>query len=380
MIVANMRAILLLIAISLFGQAQPPDKAPPADIDGLLKTAHAAYRKADYAGARKSYEEAWTAAGELPQDDPKRYEILKELSGVISASGDQEAAENYLQLAINWRETVVGRDDPLIAGDLIELATICERKQDHERAVMILQRVVGMHTKAKGTFENSDVADDFSRIALVQLAQNKPEKAIPALLTAIGIREKLLGPDSPGLLSELDRLGSAQITTRVYDDAEVTFRRALVIRERIEGPRSPDLLTTLDGLAYSLFGQKQYDEAEKFYKRLLDLWLFIGNLPMIADTDEKIAVFYREQKKWDEGTAAASNAIALRALVSASGLTTEATAWIAHGDKAHAVELYRKALALLDPNRKDHDGLRGQIEHVLADLDPPKPAPRKKQP
>jgi tetratricopeptide (TPR) repeat protein len=377
MIVASMRAICFLIAVGLFGQEQPPD------IDALLKTGNAAYRKADYAAARKSFEEAWAAAGELPQSDPKRYEILKELSGVVSASGDQDAAENYIELAINWRETVIGRDDPLIAGDLIELATICERKKDFDRAIAILQRVVGIHTKVRGNFENSDVADDISRIALVQSAQNKPEAAIPTLLTAIGIREKVLGADSPGLLPEFDRLGAAQITTRVYSDAETTFRRALVIRERIEGSQSPDLLTTLDGLAYSLFGEKQYDEAEVFYKRLLNLWLLIGNLPMIADTNEKIAVFYREQKRWDEGTEAAANAIALRALVSAVGLSTEATAWISHGDKAHAVELYRKALALLDPNRKDHDGLREQIEHVLADLDPPKAtkiAPKKKQP
>jgi tetratricopeptide (TPR) repeat protein len=372
-----MRSVLFSIAIGLLGQA------PPVDIDALLKTAHAAYRKADYAAARKSYEEAWTAAGELPQSDPKRYEILKELSGVVSAAGDQDAAENYIELAINWRETVVGREDPLIAADLIELATICERRKDFDRAIAILQRVVGIHTKAKGNFENIDVADDFSRIALVHMGENKPEAAIPSLQTAIGIREKVLGADSPGLLSDLDRLGGAQITTRAYEDAETTFRRALVIRERIEGTQSPDLLTTLDGLAYALFGQKKYGDAEVFYKRLLNLWLLIGNLPMIADTDEKIAVFYREQKKWDEGTAAASNAIALRALVSAVGLSTEATAWISHGDKAHAVELYHKALTLLDPNRQDHEGLRQQIEHVLADLDPPKAtktAPRKKQP
>jgi tetratricopeptide (TPR) repeat protein len=376
-----MRVLLFFLAIPLFGQ-EPSDRQP-LDIDALLKTAHAAYRKADYAGARKSFEEAWAIADKLPQTDPKRYEILKELSGVLSASGDNDAAENYIELAINWRENAVGREDPLIAGDLIELATICERRKDFDRAIAILQRVVGMHTKAHGNFENSDVADDISRIALVQSAQSKPEAAIVTLLTAIGIREKVLGPDSPGLLPELDRLGAAQIATRVYDDAETTFRRALVIRERIEGSQSNDLLTTLDGLAYSLFGQKKYDDAEVFYKRLLNLWLLIGNLPMIADTNEKIAVFYREQKKWDEGTEAASNAIALRALVSAVGLSTEATAWISHGDKAHAVELYHKALALLDPNRKDHDGLRDQINHVLADLDPPKAtktAPKKKQP
>jgi len=371
-----MCAILFFAAIVLFGQ-EPPD------IDALLKTAHAAYRKADYAAARKSLEEAWAAAGALAQNDPKRYEILKQLSGVLGSSGANEEAEKYIELEINWRENAVGRDDPLIADDLVELATNCERRKDFDRAIAILQQAIGIHTKAHGNSENSDVADDFSRIALVQAAADKGEAAIATLLTVIGIREKVLGEDSPGLLSELDRLGAAQITARTYDAAEITFRRALVIRERVEGSKSPDILTTLDGLAYSLFGQKKYDDAEVFYKRLLDLWLLIGNLPMIADTNEKIAVFYREQQKWEEGTAAADNAIALRALVYATGLSTEATAWIAHGDKAHAVALYRKALGILDPNRADHDGLRGQIEHVLADLDPPKASKagsKKKQP
>jgi tetratricopeptide (TPR) repeat protein len=371
-----MRVIPFLAALFCFGQ-QPPD------LDALLKTAHAAYRKADYAAARKSFEEAWTAAGELPETDPKRYEILRQLAGVTGASGDDEAAKNYIEQAIAWRENTAGKMDPALADDLIELATICARRKDFERSIALLQRTAGIHTKAHGNSDNSDVADDISRIALVLVLQDKTEAAIPTLFTAIGIRERILGPDSPGLLSELDRLGAAQISVRTYDTAETTFRRVLAIRERVVGSKSPDLLTTLDGLAYSLFGQKHYDEAEVFYKRLLDLWQLIGNLPMIADTYEKIAVFYREQKRWEEGTEAASNAIALRALVYAVGLSTEATAWIAHGDKAHAVELYHKALAILDPNRKDQDGLKSQIERVLADLDPPKPAKtvmKKKQP
>ena len=370
-----MRAALFFIAAVLFAQDPVPD------IDSLLKTAHAAYRKADYATARKALEDAWTAAGELSPTDPKRYEILKQLSGVLAAAGDYAAAQSYIELKINWRENAIGREDPLIADDLIELAAMCERRNDFDRAIAILQRVINIHGKTHGNFENSDVADDYSRIALVQIAQEKPELAVATLITVIGIREKVLGPDSPGLLSELDRLGSAQITARFYEAAELTFRRAMVIRERVLGSKSPDLLTTLDGLSYSLFGQKKYDEAEVFYKRLLDLWTLIGNLPMIAETDEKIAVFYREQEKWDQGSEAAANAIALRSLVAAAGLSTEATKWIGHGDKAHAIELYRRALATLDPNRKDHDGLRGQIEHVLADLDPPKKTPaRKKQP
>jgi len=362
-----MHVLPLLLFIAL--QAQEPP-----DIDALVKTARAAYRKADYATARKPLEDAWAAAQTLPPEDPKRYDVLKELSAVMSASGDQDAALNYIEQAVAWRENAVGKNDPTLANDLIELATICERRKDFERAIAVLQRTVGIHTKAHGNFENSDVADDISRIALVQMGQQKPEAAVPTLETVIGIREKVLGADSPGLLSELDRLGAAQITIRTYDSAEITFRRALSIRERVLGSQSPDLLTTLEGLAYSLFGEKKYDDAEVFYKRLLDLWTLLGNQPMIAETEEKIAIFYREQGKWEQGTQAASNAIALRALVSAVGLSTEATPWLGHGDKAHAVELYRKALTLLDPDRPDHDGLRQQIERVLGDLDPPKPA------
>jgi tetratricopeptide (TPR) repeat protein len=371
--------VLLFFATTpgLFGQEPAPD------IDALLKTAHIAYRRADYPAARKSLEDAWKAADALPRNDPQRYEILKQLSGVLAAAGENEAAENYIELAINWRENAIGREDPLIADDLIELATNCERRKDFDRAIAILQRVINMHVKAHGNSENTDVADDFSRIALVQVAAEKGDDAIVTLGRVLEIREKVLGADSPGLLSELDRLGTLQISARTYESAETTFRRALVIRERVLGSKSPDLLTTLDGLSYCLFGEKKYDEAEVFYKRLLDLWLLVGNLPMIAETNEKIAVFYREQKRWEEGTAAAANAIALRALVSASGLSTEATQWIAHGDRAHGIELYRKALALLDPERPDHDGLRGQLEHVIGELEPPKPAKpavKKKQP
>ncbi len=363
-----MPVFLLFAALTLYPQSPSPD------IEALLKTAQASYRKADYGTARKSLEDAWAAADTLPQTDPKRYEILKQLAEVLGSAGDNDAAENYIELAINWRENAIGRDDPLIAGELIELATNCERRKDFDRAIAILHQVITLHAKAGGR-ESADVADDYSRIALVEAARDKPDDAIAPLETAIGIRERLLGPDSTGLLSELDRLGALQVATHVYPDAESTFRRALAIRERVVGSKSPDLLTTLDGLAYSLFGEKKYDDAEPFYKRLLDLWIMVGNLPMIADTQEKIAVFYREQQKWQQGTESADAAISLRAMVSATGLTTEATAWLGHGNKVHAIELYKKALSMLDPDRRDQDGIRGQIEHVLSELDTA-PAPK----
>jgi len=82
-----MRVILFFAVLALCAQTPP-------EIDALLTTGHGAYRKADYVEARKSFEAAWAAAGTLPENDPRRYEILKNLSGVLGASGANEEAQN----------------------------------------------------------------------------------------------------------------------------------------------------------------------------------------------------------------------------------------------------------------------------------------------
>src|SRR5216683_4895657 len=131
--------LLSFIAVALVAQEQPPD------LEQLLKTARGGYSKGDYATARAALEQAWVLAQESPAQEPKRYEILKQLSGVLSAAGDYAGAQNYVELAINWRETVLGRDDPKIADDMIELASLWQRLKDLPRALALLQSAQGMH-------------------------------------------------------------------------------------------------------------------------------------------------------------------------------------------------------------------------------------------
>jgi hypothetical protein len=98
--------------------------------------------------------------------------------------------------------------------------------------------------------------------------------------------------------------------------------------------------------------------------------------PMVALTLDKISVFYRDQKKWEEGLAAANEAIALRELFLGNGLAQEATALQAHGDRKEAEQMYRHALATLSPARAEHDELRKQLEAILESLAPPVPKKR----
>jgi tetratricopeptide (TPR) repeat protein len=340
------------------------------DIDELMKTAHAGYLKGDYASARTVLEQAWALAEQSPPEEPKRYDVLKELSAALSAAGDFDGAQNYAEMALNWRESVMGPDDPKLADDLIELATLCQRRKDLPRALAILESAQSIHIRAGG-FDSAAVADDFSRMALIYVADGKFQLAANVSQRAIEIREKLLGAQNPATLTDLDRMAAAWIASREYPKAEEAFRRALVIRERLVGRVHADLIPTVEGLAYAQFGQKKYDEAEPGYKRLLSLWAISTGQPdhpMIALTLDKIAVFYRQQKRWEEGNAAAEKGNALRALFLANGLSQDASARQAHGDKKEAVRLFTQALGALDESRPEHAEMMQQLRTNLRDL------------
>jgi tetratricopeptide (TPR) repeat protein len=220
-------------------------------------------------------------------------------------------------------------------------------------------------------------------MALLYMGLLKPDRAAESLVIAISIREKILGPEHPGLLVELDRLAAAWLALHDYAKAEDVFRRVLRIQERLVGPRHPDLIQTVDGLAYAQFGQKKYDEAEVNYKRLLGLWISSAgeSHPMVALTLDKMTVFYREQKRMEEAQTAKDKALALRALFLANGLAQEAGEMLAKDDKdakKQGEQLYRRALVVLDPERPEHDALRKAIEKMLDELKPPPPKPATK--
>jgi len=59
-------------------------------------------------------------------------------------------ADNYLQMAVNWRETVQGQNEPKIADDLLVSVGLCRGMKDYDRARLILLRVMGFHTVTYG--------------------------------------------------------------------------------------------------------------------------------------------------------------------------------------------------------------------------------------
>lgn len=369
-----MRLVVLALAGALLRAQEPAAPDPNA----LMAEARLQIGRGDAAAAKTTLERVWMELEKGPPEDPRRYDTLKMQSAVATLLGQYEEAEQYIQIGIAWRQTVIGRNDPKLADEYVEIAMLCYRKKDFDRGLELLKQALNRVARAN-SFDSVPVADIFSRMALMHLGQSKQEDAAFDLDTAVQIRAKVLGADHPALLPDLDRLGTTRISLRHYDKAEQVYRRALSIRERMLAPTDPDLIPSVEGLGYAFFGQKKYPEAESQYQRLLRLWEGSAGSehPMVAQTLEKIAILYREQKRWDDSRPLAERALAIRALFQARGLNQEASARYLHGDRKEGEELYKRALALLDPARAEHKELHATIIGILREIDaaPPPPAP-----
>src|ERR1035437_2287212 len=361
--------ILACTAASLTAQEDPASTIPQ-----LTKDGDSLYLKGDYEGARLAFTSAWELAQQTPRDNPMRYDILKRLTSVRAAAGEFADADNWLQLAIHWRENTLGQKDPKIADDLLILVGLCRRMKDLDRALVVLRRVQGLHAELY-TFDSAAVADDLSRMGSVYAEQKKIDDAINSVDAALEIRTKLGGPLDATLIPDLDRLGEYHTQMRAYDLAEAAFRHVLVIRETLYGKTHADLISTVDGLAYALFGQKKYDEAEPVYRRLIGLWeSSVGkDHAMVAVALDKLAVFYEAQKKYPEVRDALERSTAIRARFLAFGISQQATQPFTEGQMEQVRAFYRRGMAVLDPPNPINEDLRGQFEGMLKAMDAPPP-------
>jgi tetratricopeptide (TPR) repeat protein len=379
-------ARVLLCAFLLAGATlaqDPVDPLPP-----LLAAGQASYLKGNYEAARQSLLQAWELAQQTPPADPVRYDVLKRLTSVRAAAGEFADADAFLQLALNWRETINGQNDPKIADDLLISVNLCRGMKDYTRALAILSRVTSLHFQiAGGTLDTLLLADDYSRMAQIHMEMKNVPSGISMLMAAIQTRGKLSGPLDSSLVPDLDRLAEALLMQRAYDKAEESYRRALVIRETLLGKFDADLIATLDGLAYAMFGQKKYDEAEPVYRRLVDLWISkLGpEHPMVSLAYDKLTVFYSEQKKWEQAREVKDRSVAIRTHFLGAGLSSAATTRMTEEKPSEALVFYKRALVVLDPPNDLYDKMRADIAELVKGLEPPAPPPppqpvRKRQP
>jgi tetratricopeptide (TPR) repeat protein len=366
--------LLLFVAGRLPAAPQAPAD-PAVAIPAVIKEGDAAYLKGNYAAARGAFDKAWQAAQRTPPGDPVRYDILKRLASVRASAGEFADADKYLQLAIDWRQTVLGPADSKIADDLLISVNLCRGMKDFERALVTLQRVQEIHVAAS---DRTAVAGDYSRLAQIYMEQDRLQDARRSLFSALDLRTKLSSPVDPALIPDLDRMGDVLTRLRMYGVAEAIYRQALVIRESLYGKNDAELISTVEGLAFACFSQGEYTVAEPLYQRLLSLWeIRVGkDHPMVAVALDKIAVFYATQNRLGEAREALERSSAIRAHFLAVGLSQQASEASAENHPDQAKIFYQRALSALKPVDPLNEDLRTQIEQLMQAIETPPKRPR----
>src|ERR1035441_516210 len=141
---------LFMAAACLMAQDQTTPAAAPPAIPDLIKTGQASYMRGDYEAARQSFQQAWDLARMGPMDDPVRYGILKRMVSARAAAGEFADADDFLQLAISWREQNLGMNDPKIVDDVLLSVGFARAMKDFDKALGVMSRVLSLHRMAAG--------------------------------------------------------------------------------------------------------------------------------------------------------------------------------------------------------------------------------------
>jgi len=175
-------------------------------------------------------------------------------------------------------------DDALIA-----LREAARREARHAWTHNLIGLILGKRGKPaeaiaefrKATEFAPDYAPAFLNLGTALLEQNKPAEAIAPLETALKLRKKELGPDSPSTLNAMLTLGLACDRAGKLERAAELFSDALQRLKSRAGTQHAATLATTAFLGEILIKQKKWSKAETLWRELVgilektqkDVWL-----------------------------------------------------------------------------------------------------------
>lgn len=139
-------------------------------------------------------------------------------------------------------------------------------------------------------------------VSVVKLfKQEKFDEAMPLAKRALEIRERLLPPNDPMVLTALGNLGNLYNAKSDYKAAKKVFERLLPMQEQQFGPNDVKLAPTLERLAVLYYRERNTSKTEAMYQRALAIRenAFGPDHAEVANSLSALAHFYRLSSKYD---------------------------------------------------------------------------------
>jgi tetratricopeptide (TPR) repeat protein len=309
--------------------------------------------------------------GEFPREEES---LLEAVWDGESAGDDEIVARAWLRLVYvrgieltnqaeaaraerHARATVerLGSPGELAAELSLMRSRLAGRVADYDQALELARAALALY-EAQGTGDSLEATGCLSTIAFALNALGRAEEGRAAILSAIAIRERILGTAHPEVLQSLGRLGTTEMELGRYDEARRTLERALAGFEATTGPESTEAGMVHENLGIAVVSLGDRPAARGHFERALAiLQKTLGDHPSTANATMNLADFDREAGHFAEAIAGFTRAEEILGRTKSPEprvlgliLTGRGRAELDAGRPAEAVRVLDRALPLLE--------------------------------
>ncbi len=185
--------------------------------------------KGDFDKALPYLERSLKLVGSLPDDEPG-LEIKGNLHWGLGISYKAllklDEAMHAFEQALQFKESLKGKDDPELLATLNEIADLHYLQRNFASAVPLCERVLKISEKAFGQ-ESEESARALALLGNTRAQLGQYEAAVPCLTRSLEIHEKILAPTNTEVASALINLGGVFGKTGDHDKAISFLERAV---------------------------------------------------------------------------------------------------------------------------------------------------------
>ena len=234
------------------------------------------------------------------------------LGDAAASHGEYDAADGHYARAMTIRESLLGRDHPLVARVAFGLGALRWHQDRLEESEATYRRALAIDERPGG--DSTEVGRDLMGLAVLQVQRKRYAQAESLMKRSIDVESRHLGPDNSDLAPALNNLGALYWMMGRYGDALPLYERVRKTFERTLDPSHPDIAAVYNNLAETYWKLGRFAEAEPLFRRSLAIKesrLSPGHASL-AITLHSMAGMLRDQGRLNEAEAAYRRALDIR--------------------------------------------------------------------
>ena len=228
-------------------------------------------------------------------------EMLVVVAGVYQQLGLLNQEAEKLDRVLSLLDSLDLRNSPVYADALFRRATLYTEQGQYSVADSV--HLLAMKAAERIEGPNSQLmASNMTGLAANLRKQGRFEDAKHWYHEALKLQEQILGPDHLDVAHTLNHLGQIHLTENNLDQAEMVFRRSLSIRRSQLGERHVEVAASLGSLGRLMVSRRRLAEAENVYREALDIvsHLFGEDHHYVGGLSGSLASVLLRQGKLDE--------------------------------------------------------------------------------